>query len=186
MRKKHILLFIIAVLLGILCATWHIIGANQTTETLMAASLFMSLIALINTTYYTVETALELRSYNRKKMFSDYCARFSNDSDLKKVAEWLLFISKKDTHSNYIKRHKMSKKGQSETYMEPTPFEIERFWSFLIELNIQIKNKQIEKEDANHIFSRYAQLISIVLETHDKNNKWDRTVIAELLPEEIS
>lgn len=148
----------------------------------MAASLFISFIALINTTYYTVETALEFRKHNKKKMFSEYCARFSNDTNLKNVAEWLLFITKKDSHGILIERSKRSKKE----YMEPTPFEKERFWCFLIELNIQIKDKQIEKEDAMKIFSRYAQLIGIVLETHNNSNKWDRTAIAELLSEEIS
>ena len=115
-------------------------------------------------------------------MFSEYCARFSNDTNLKNVAEWLLFITKKDSHGILIERSKRSKKE----YMEPTPFEKERFWCFLIELNIQIKDKQIEKEDAMKIFSRYAQLIGIVLETHNNSNKWDRTAIAELLSEEIS
>ena len=186
LNKKDISLIIGAFALGIICATWPEIWANETAETIMAASLLVSIIALVISSYFTTETALEIRGYNKKKLFSDYCARFSNDQNIKNVAEWLLAITEMDSNGNIRNVHfRKLKNDKKKTIMEPTPFEIERFWSFLIELVIQIKNGKLEREDVRKIFSSYAQLFDYVQQTDDKTSyyKYDRKVIAELLCE---
>ena len=104
----------------------------------MAASLFVSVIALVITNYFTVENAIEIRENNKTKLFSDYCARFSNDSNFNKVAEWLLLISELDTEGNVLGIDtKKMKANKNLTLVEPTYFEKERFFDFLIELNKQ-------------------------------------------------
>jgi len=155
----------------------------------MSASLLVSIIALVISSYFTTETALEIRGYNKKKLFSDYCARFSNDSNIKNVAEWLLAITERDSNSSNGNirnvHYRKLKNDRKKTIMEPTPFEKERFWSFFIELVIQIKNGKLEREDVRKIFSSYAQLFDYVQQTDNKTSyyKYDRKVIAELLCE---
>lgn len=171
-------------LLGIIVATWPYIWANETTKTITLASLFLSITALIITNYITVERAIELRSYNKRKLFSEYCSRFSNDQNLKKVSEWLLAITRYDSDGNIVKvLPKRSIKYNGKTITEPTNYEKERFLAFLIELNIQIKNEQIERKDAEEVFAFYIQLFDKVLQIDDKTNyyKHGKVVLAELL-----
>ena len=166
MKNKNLFPIVIAILLGILCATWRELFHNETAVNIAVASFIISVISLFCTLYFTIENALELRGYNRKKLFSDYCARFSNDPNIKKVAEWLFT-------GNIVK--------------EPAPFEKERFWEFLVEINIQIKDKQIVREDAMKVFSIYANMFDkVVIQAEEQtNSNRIRTDIEELLSEQI-
>lgn len=166
------------IVLGILCATWESIWANKPAETIMAATLFLSILSMIITSYIAIENAIELRSERRKKLLSDYCTRFSNEQ--RKVAEWLLNICEIDSDSNVkILDSKISQYSSK----EPTLFEKERFMEFFIELNIQIKNKQIEKEDARKLFSFYALLFDNVTKFDNQTlySKREVSKLSELL-----
>ena len=186
-KKKHILLYIGVLLLGVFVAIWRDLWFNETTETIMETSLLVSVITLVITNYYTIENAIEIRDNNKTKLLSDYCARFSNDPNLNKVAEWLLLISELDTEGNVlgIIYNKKIKANKNLTVVEPTYFEKERFFDFLIELNNQIKNKKIEREDTIRVFSLYAQMFAKVLQIDNKTtyDKRDRSNISELLSE---
>lgn len=169
MKKRYLPLCFIIFLIGILCAIWYKLWLNETDKSLMAASLFISFIALFISSYITIENAIELRSYNKRKLFSDYCVRFSNDQNIKKVAEWLLAIAEFDSNGNILNVYpKRLKDDKGRTIIEPTYFEKERFFNFLKELNIQIKNRQLEKEDVNNLFSIYASLFYKVKLADDK------------------
>lgn len=169
--------------MGILCATWENYWINKPTETIMTATLFVSVLSMIMTSYITIENAIELRSERRKKLFSDYCARFSNDQCVSKVAEWLLTISKLDFDGNVEIMDSKYLQHSKNFAKEPTLFEKERFMDFLIELNVQIKNKQIEKEDAIKVFSIYTRLFDNVIKSDNRINhfKRDVTELSELL-----
>lgn len=146
------------ILLGFLCATWETIWNNKPAETIMAATLFVSIFSMFMTSYIAIENAIELRLERQKKLLSDYCTRFSNDQSIRNVAEWLLNISEIDSDGNVKLLGSKYLSHSSDNAKEPTLFEKERFMDFLIELNIQIKNKQIEKEDVTKIFSIYIRL----------------------------
>ena len=169
---------------GLLCATWRDIFAGETAETIAGVSFVISVMSLLCTLYFTVEYALELRGYNRKKLFSDYCARFSNDHNINKVAEWLFTSSIVNSNGN-IKLYSKKLIYKDKGHTEPTAFEKERFWEFLVEINIQIKDKRIVREDAMKVFSIYANMFDkVVIQAEEQtSSNRIRTDIEELLSE---
>lgn len=180
MKKGYIHLCVLMIILGILCATWESIWDNKPAETIMAATLLLSVISMIMTSYIAVENAIELRLDRRKRLFSDYCARFSNDQNVRKVAEWLFNVNELDSDGKVIIN---SMKLKQNNIKEPTLFEKRRFMDFLIEINIQIKNKQIEKEDVRKIFSIYAKLFENIINSDNQPicYKKDLSELSELL-----
>lgn len=164
-RGKELLLCAYMCLFGVMCAMWRDLWINETANTLTAFSLFISIVALFISNYFVVENAIESRSNNKKKLFSEYCARFSSNQNYCKVVEWLMCIAEFD--SNVYPNRLNDEKGG--TISEPTFFQKKCFWDFLIELNIQIKNKQLEKEDVRKLFYPYALIFKKVLQA--ENNK---------------
>lgn len=134
----------------------------------MVVSLYLSIIVWISTIYVTLEGTLEVRVSKKKKLFCDYCTRFSNDKNIAKVAEWLLDVRDQDYNGNIKDKCQTKKRLKGKHTEEPTRFEKERFREFLIELNIQIKNNQIDKEDARRIFSIYTDLYLDMLNADNK------------------
>lgn len=182
--RKYLPLIVGTCLLGFVCSAWFDMWANEKAETIVAASLFVSFMTLISTMYFTVEIALESRSYNKKKLFSDYCTRFSTSPYIMRVTEWLFAISELDSDSGVLKVYpKRSKDDKGNTITEPTPFEKDCYWNFLKELNIQIKSGQIDKDDARKVFSFYAQLYDKTLQIDNKTayNELNKADITELL-----
>lgn len=185
MAKRYIPA-LLAFLFGSLCATWYNLFANETTNFIAATSLFVSMTTLFVTTYVMIENAIELRNTNKKKLLSDYSNRFSCDSSVQKVVRWLFAIT--DLDSNEIKVYpKRSKDDKGNPIEKPTSFEKERFLVFLTELNIQIRENQLEKEDVKKIFSPYVLLFN-------KAQESDNTIIfslrkdsdySELLPDSL-
>ena len=177
-------LCVVMCLFGVMCALWPDLWKNETANTLTAFSLFISIIALFISNYFIVEKAIESRTNNKKRLFSDYCARFSSNQNLCKVAEWLLTIAEYDSNgilNNVYPNRVKNDKGRAIT--EPTYFEQKCFLDFLIELNIQIKNKQLEKEDVRQIFSPYALIFNEVLQAENMKNICMRNLanLSELL-----
>ena len=173
----------IVALFGVMCATRDM-WINETIKTLTAYSLFISIIALFMGNYFVIENAIELRTNNKQKLFGDYCARFSTNHNICKVAEWLLSIAEFDSNgvlSNVDVKRLNGDKGR--TISEPTFFQKKCFGDFLLELNIQIKNKQLEKEDVRKYFSPYATVFKKVLQV--ENNKacymWNLSDFQEIL-----
>lgn len=165
MKKDHILLCIILFLLGASIPRWNYFWPKEGTETIMATTLFVSIVNFFLCAYIAVENAVEKRKGNKKKCFSDYCARFSSDPNLRKVAEWLMAITELDSNGNIAKVYpQKTKDDKGHTILKPTYFEKERFCDFLIELNIQIKSEQIEKGDAIKVFYFYAYSFAKVLQ----------------------
>ena len=169
-------------LFGVMCAAWPDLWKNETANTLTAFSLFISIIALFISNYFIVEKAIESRTNNKKRLFSDYCARFSSNQNLCIVAEWLLTISEIGNGVIKVYPNRM-KNCKSRAITEPTYFEQKCFLNFLIELNIQIKNKQLEKEDVRKIFSLYALIFKEVLlaENMEKFYMLNLSDLSELL-----
>ena len=168
--SKSLPLCVIMLLLGVICAMGRDLWINETANTLMGSSLLLSLIALVVSNYFVVENAIESRTNSRKKLFGDYCARFSSNHNICKVAEWLLAIAEFDSNGDLVNvdlRRLNGDKGR--TISEPTFFQKKCFGDFLLELNIQIKNKQLEKEDVRKYFSPYASIFKKVLQV--ENNK---------------
>ena len=155
--KKNVVLSCFACLLGVLCASWLNIWTNESSHTIASISLFVSIIALFLTCYFTIENSIEIRSYNKKSLFSNYCARFSNDKDVIKVAEWLLIITEFDSDGNIKKVYpKKTKEDKGIVITKPTCFEKQRFLDFLTEMNIMIKSNLLDKEIVRDYFSLYA------------------------------
>ena len=147
---------------------WPDLWKNETANTLTAFSLFISIIALFISNYFIVEKAIESRTNNKKRLFSDYCARFSSNQNLCKVAEWLLTIAEYDSNGILINVYpNRVKNDKVRTVKEPSYFEQKCFLDFLIELNIQIKSKQLEKEDVRKIFSPYAFVLKEILQAEN-------------------
>jgi len=163
---KDLPLYVVMCLFGVMCAAWPDLWKNETANTLTAFSLFISIIALFISNYFIVEKAIESRTNNKKRLFSDYCARFSSNQNLCKVAEWLLTISEIENGVVKLYPNRM-KNDKGRAITEPTYFEQKCFLNFLIELNIQIKNKQLEKEDLRKIFSSYALIFKEVLQAEN-------------------
>ena len=183
MKNKFFILSCFAGLLGILCASWLDIFSNETSYTIASMSLFVSIIALIITNYFTVENAIELRSYNKKSLFCNYCARFSNDKDVIKVAEWLLNITELDSNGCIKEVYPKKKKDdKGKTITMPTRFEKQRFLDFLTEISIMIKSDLLEKDVVRDYFSLYASIFNKVQQT-DANicYKQNNTDFSELL-----
>lgn len=165
MKKKHIPLCIIIFFLGLIIPGWFNFWVREGNETIMATTLFVSIVNLFLSSYIAVENVVEKRRTNKKKSFGDYCARFSNDPNLRKVAEWLMSITELDSNGNIAKVYpQKTKDDKGHTILKPTYFEKERFCDFLIELNIQIKSEQMEKEDAIKVFSFYVYSFDRVLQ----------------------
>lgn len=164
---KDLPLYVVMCLFGVMCAAWPDLWKNETANTLTAFSLFISIIALFISNYFIVEKAIESRTNNKKRLFSDYCARFSSNQNLCKVAEWLLTISEIENGVINVYPNRM-KNDKGRAITEPTYFEQKCFLDFLIELNIQIKNKQLDKEDARIYFSSYVLIFKKVLEVEKK------------------
>lgn len=163
-------LYIVMCLFGMMCAMWRDLGINETANSLASFSLFISIIALFISNYFIVENAIESRSNNKKKLFSEYCARFSGNQNISKVVEWLLNIAEFDSNGvlvNVYPKRLYDDKGRA--ISEPTFFQKKCFGDFLIELNIQIESKQLEKEDVRKLFYPYALIFSKVLQV--ENNK---------------
>ncbi len=93
---KKMPLYILMCLFGVMCAMGHELFIVETVNTLMDYSLFISIIVLLISNYFIVENAIESRIGNRKKLFSEYCARFSSNHNTCKVGEWLLKIAEFD------------------------------------------------------------------------------------------
>lgn len=181
---KNLPLYVVICLLGVLCAMWPDLWKNETANTMTAFSLFISIIALFISNYFIVEKAIESRTNNKKRLFSDYCARFSSNQNLCKVAEWLLTIAEFDSNgilNNVYPNRMKNDKGRAIT--EPTFFEQKCFLDFLIELNLQIKNMQLEKEDVRTIFSPYALIFNKVLKAKNMKIYYMRSLadLSELL-----
>ena len=165
MKKEHIPLCIFIFFLGLIIPGWFNFWRSEGNETMMATTLFVSIVNLFLSSYNAVENAVEKRMTNKKKSFGDYCARFSSDPNLKKVAEWLLAITELDSNGNIAKVYPQKTKDEKgHAILKPSSFENERFFDFLVELNIQIKSEQIEKEDAIKVFSFYAFSFAKVLQ----------------------
>lgn len=186
MKNKYVFPIFLMFFLGVFYASLPYIAVNVGDKLISATSLAITTTALCVTIYFTVETALELRDFNKKKLFSDYCARFSTDTNILKVSEWLLAITEFDSDGEIVSIHSSSMKGNK--VVEPSRFEKERFYSFLIELNIQIKNGQIEREDAKKVFSLYARIFNKIVQK-DKNLFcciFCKKSFIELLPKEFA
>ncbi len=182
--RNHLPLFIIIFILGVLSSMWFELWANETANTLSATSLFLSLIALFISNYFIVENAIELRANNKKKLLSNYCARFSNNQKISKVLEWLISIAEFDSNGNFIKLYpKDVISNNVMTNLPPTQFEKEVFYDFLVELNIQVKNKQLEKEDVEKFFSPYVLIFKEALQTEKSKTHYLRNIndLAELI-----
>ena len=165
MKKEHIPLCIFIFFLGLIIPGWFNFWQSDGNETIMATTLFVSIVNFFLCAYIAVENAVEKRKGNKKKCFSDYCARFSSDPNLKKVAEWLLAITELDSNGNIANVYPQKTKDEKgHAILKPSSFENERFCDFLVELNIQIKSEQIEKEDAKKVFSFYAFSFAKVLQ----------------------
>lgn len=165
---KNLPLCVVMCLFGVMCAVWPDLWKNETANTLTAFSLFISIIALFISNYFIVEKAIESRTNNKKRLFSDYCARFSSNQNLCKVAEWLLTIAEYDSNGILINVYpNRVKNDKVRTVKEPSYFEQKCFLDFLIELNIQIKSKQLEKEDVRKIFSPYAFVLKEILQAEN-------------------
>ena len=176
-------------LLGVLCASWYTIWSKESAETIMATNLFVSIINFFLCAYIAVENAVEKRKNSKKELFSGYCARFSSDPNLRKVAEWLMEITELDSNGNIAKVYPQKKKGdKGHAILNPTFYERETFCNFLVELNIQLKSEQIEKDDAREVFSFYAFSFAQVIQ-EDKMmlyRKRERADFSELLTREIN
>ena len=182
--RNNLYIVLLFFLYGVLCATWRDLWANETANTLTAFSLFISLTALFISNYFIIENARELRSNNKKKLFSDYCARFSSNCNLCKVAEWLLTLAEFDSNGNLIDVYpKRLKDNKGRPISEPSSFEKQIFVDFLVELNIQIKNKQLEKEDIGKYFSPYVLLFKEILQADNNKTYYIRSLddLSELL-----
>ena len=179
---KDLPLYVVMCLFGVMCAAWPDLWKNETANTLTAFSLFISIIALFISNYFIVEKAIESRTNNKKRLFSDYCARFSSNQNLCIVAEWLLTISEIENGVIKVYPNRMNN-CKSRAITEPTYFEQKCFLNFFIELNIQIKNKQLEKEDVRKIFSLYALIFKEVLlaENMEKFYMLNLSDLSELL-----
>ena len=188
MKKKYLPLCLGMFILGVFIASWQDVWAKEKAETIMAATMFVSIINLVLTGYIAVESAVELRIRNKKMLFANYCARFSNEQNLSKVAEWLMDISELDFNDKLKVYPMKSKDDRGKTIIEPTRFEKERFLDFLVESNNQVKNEQICKKDVNDVFSIYAFLFSQILHVDKKTKYIKRNHIdfSELLSENIS
>ena len=187
MKKEHIPLCIFIFFLGLIIPGWFNFWRSEGNETMMATTLFVSIVNLFLSSYNAVENAVEKRMTNKKKSFGDYCARFSSDPNLKKVAEWLLAITELDSNGNIAKVYsKKTKDEKGHAILKPSSFENERFFDFLVELNIQIKSEQIEKEDAKKVFSFYAFSFAKVLQEDDlvSYNRRKYSDFSELLTRE--
>lgn len=181
--SKSLPLCVIMLLLGVICAMGRDLWINETANTLMGSSLLLSLIALVVSNYFIVENARELRTNSKKKLFGDYCARFSSNQNICKVTEWLLNIAEFDSNgiTNVYPQKLYDAKGRAIT--EPTYFEKKCFGDFLIELNIQVKNKQLEKEDVKNYFSLYALIFNKVLQAESNKNcyMWNFANFSDIL-----
>ena len=187
MKKEHIPLCIFIFFLGLIIPGWFNFWQSDGNETIMATTLFVSIVNFFLCAYIAVENAVEKRKGNKKKCFSDYCARFSSDPNLKKVAEWLLAITELDSNGNIANVYPQKTKDEKgHEILKPSPFENERFCDFLVELNIQIKSEQIEKEDAKKVFSFYAFSFAKVLQEDDlvSYNRRKYSDFSELLTRE--
>lgn len=166
---KYLPLFAMC-LFGMMCAMWRELWINETANTLTGFSLFISIIALFISNYFIVENAIESRSNNKKKLFSEYCARFSGNQNISNVVEWLLNIAEFDSNGVLVNVYpKGLNDDKGRTISEPTFFQKKCFGDFLIELNIQIKNKQLDIEDVRKYFSPYVLIFNKVLQV--ENNK---------------
>ena len=175
--RKNLPLCVVVCLLGAMCALWPDLWRNEAANNMTSLSLLISIFALFISSYFIVENAIELRTNNKKKLFCEYCARFSSNQNICKVAEWLLAISEFDPDGilmNVYPKRLNDDKGR--TITEPTYFEMNCFWDFLIELNIQIKNKQLEKEDVRKYFSPYVLIFKKVLQAEDMKICYIRNV----------
>ena len=156
---------------------------NETANSLMGSSLLLSLIALVVSNYFIVENARESRTNSKKKLFSDYCARFSRNQNICRVAEWLLTIAEFDSNGILVDVDLKRLNGdKGRTISEPTFFQKKCFGDFLLELNVQIKSKQLEKEDVRKYFSPYASIFNKVIQV--ENNKayiWSLSDFQEIL-----
>ena len=170
---KNLSLCLFMCLLGVMCAMGSDLWKNETTNTLMGCSLFVSIIALFISNFFIVENARESRKNNKKKIFSDYCDRFSSNQNLCKVAEWLLAIAEFDSNGNLIDVHpKKQKDEDGRSIIEPTYFERKLFFDFLVELNVQIKSMQLSKEDVGVYFSSYVLIFKEILRKDDKTSNY--------------
>ena len=161
-------------LLGVIAAMGNDMWINETTNSLMGYSLLISLIALCISNFFIVENARESRKNNKKKMFSEYCARFSSNQNLCKVAEWLLAIAEFDSNGVLVNVYpKRLNDDKGRTIVEPTFFQKKCFGDFIIELIIQIDSKQLEKEDVKKCFSIYASIFYKVLQQDWENVEYD-------------
>ena len=181
---KYFPICVFMCLLGVVCSMGSDMWINETTNTLMGTSLLLSLIALVINNFFVVEIALESRTKNKKKNFSEYCTRFSSNHNICIVAEWLLAIAEFDSNGVLINVYpKRLKDYMGRTISEPTFFQKKCFGDFLIELNIQIKNNQLEKEDARKYFTPYASIFNKVIQVErDKiYYLWNMADFPELL-----
>lgn len=175
--RNNIQLCVVVCLLGVMCALWPDLWKNETTNNMTSFSLLISILALFISTYFIVENAIESRTNNKKKLFSEYCTRFSSNQNISKVAEWLLAISEFDPEGILINVYsKRLNDDRGRTITKPTFFEMNCFCDFLIELNIQIKNKQLEKEDVRKYFSPYILIFKEVIQAENKENYYMRNL----------
>lgn len=182
--RNNIQLCVVVCLLGVMCALWPDLWKNETTNSMTSFSLLISILALFISNYFIVENAIESRTNNKKNLFSEYCTRFSSNQNISKVAEWLLAISEFDTEGILINVYpKRLNDDKGRTIVEPTFFEMNCFGDFLIELNIQTKNKQLEKEDVRKYFSPYALIFDKVIQSENKQIYYMRNLsdLSEML-----
>lgn len=170
-EPKYMLLCVYICLFGVMCATWRDLWINETANTLTAFSLFISIVTLFISNYLIVENAFESRRNNKKKLFSEYCARFSGNQNISKVVEWLLNIAEYDSNGVLINVYpKRLNDDKGRTISEPTFFQKKCFGDFFVELYIQINNNQLEKEDVRKYFSPYALIFNKVLQVENNKN----------------
>lgn len=171
-------------LFGAMCAMWFDLWKNENDNTLTSLSLFISVIALFLSNYFIVENAIESRHNKKKKLFSEYCARFSSNQNICKVSEWLLTIAEFDPNGILINVYPNGLNGdKGRNITEPTYFEKMCYFDFLVELNIQVKNNQLDKEDIRKYFSPCALIFIKVLQAEDMKNYYMRSLadLSEIL-----
>ena len=161
-EKKYIPLIIIIGGLGLLTAIWNVIVSQETEKTIATSSLFISLLSVFCTLYFTVEVALENRHVNESKLLSDYCARFSEDYSIQNVVDWLLGLCNTETQGGLSEFSSMMSKGNEYNTNNPTILDKNRFIQFYAELNLQLEKGRLNLEDVRELFSFYAVIFNKV------------------------
>lgn len=113
----------------------------------------------------TCKEYFSIKDSKKAQVFSEYNKRYSEDSNIVKVVQYLNAIDK-DGCINNPSRSK------------PSNYEVEMFMRFFEELDLQIRYKRLEEKDVFDLFCYYADKLnqdSILssLGVTDINENWD-------------